>query len=566
MIKKYAIVAHYDIFNEINNNFKLVLSSLEIFFDQIVVVSTSKISNEKFLKYEKVKFITRPNIGYDFYSYKVGYEYLNTYYEAGNTLLINSSFYVVNCKIFENTISDAIVAISNNDIVGLTESTQFGYHLQNYFIFINKNIIRDKKIYNFFKNIQPQNSKIELILKYELGFSKLFMDMRLTLKALYKPTYRNYLTMYLDCFLSFFQTLVHKDSIATPVPGLKNINPSQYFAAQIASEKGIVKSEVLRSNPLGLNLKSIQKKIQPEIYQEIKTLVNKSQPFYRENQDGLTNIVLNQDADKILNLIHFGTHLKSSVRIAVVLHLFYIDLLDEFAYYLRNIKEPFDIFISTPFEGDIPKIINLLSKISSSVTVYLCKNQGRDIGPFISLYLSGIFDNYMVVLKLHSKKSLYSPKGSEWRNKLVQKLVGNPVKVREIIKSFEFGGNGILGPYENYLTNEKEYWGANFEKVKEILISIDNSSFNKAPKLRFFAGSMFWFSPKAFENLRKIPKKLIDFEIENGKQDGTLAHAYERVFCILVESQGFRVSTVELPWAGVNQRESHKNHLPVLTK
>ena len=75
---------------------------------------------------------------------------------------------------------------------------------------------------------------------------------------------------------------------------------------------------------------------------------------------------------------------------------------------------------------------------------------------------------------------------------------------------------------------------------------------------------MFWFTPKAFESL-KLPEIIsLDFEKEAGQQDGTLAHAYERVFVSICEKNGFSYADVKRGVFFKDEEEILLNNVPVL--
>ena len=75
--EKYLIFAHYHSNGLIRNDIIDFINKSKKYFKKIVFVST-KINKKELEKLpKKIKVIKRKNIGYDFYSYKVGWEYIS---------------------------------------------------------------------------------------------------------------------------------------------------------------------------------------------------------------------------------------------------------------------------------------------------------------------------------------------------------------------------------------------------------------------------------------------------------------------------------------------------------
>ena len=75
------------------------------------------------------------------------------------------------------------------------------------------------------------------------------------------------------------------------------------------------------------------------------------------------------------------------------MHLYYIEIIQELYENIKNIVVPFNLFITTPFESFVPKILDLSKEFDIPVNIYICTNMGRDIYPFLKLYRSGLLDN-----------------------------------------------------------------------------------------------------------------------------------------------------------------------------
>jgi len=147
---------------------------------------------------------------------------------------------------------------------------------------------------------------------------------------------------------------------------------------------------------------------------------------------------------------------------------------------------------------------------------------------------------------------------------LFMELCGTSKVVDESLELLRHNNAGIVGPHDDYLTNER-YWGANRDNVRRLL-NASGACVADPPELGFFAGSMFWFKPAALTPLHKIPMPDLAFEPEAGKQDGTLAHALERVFCTVARSTGYACTSVRLTEGDMKNSSTLINTVPVLPK
>lgn len=229
-------------------------------------------------------------------------------------------------------------------------------------------------------------------------------------------------------------------------------------------------------------------------------------------------------------------------RIAVALHLYYPQLWESIKAHLRNISEPFDLHITFPRFMFHPVFLDILSEYPRANLVPT-DNHGRDILPFLREYLGGTFDRYDYVCKIHTKRSPHRTDGSAWRTELYDSLLGSPLSVAKIIDHFDQHGNvGLIGT-ESHLHGASSdcFWSANVAWISRLAPRLQ--PLPSTTTWRFLAGSMFWFRPKALAAMRMMAVREEDFEQELGQYDGTLAHAVERLFLVLVETSGYRTAT-----------------------
>lgn len=264
-----------------------------------------------------------------------------------------------------------------------------------------------------------------------------------------------------------------------------------------------------------------------------------------------------------------------NLRIAVVLHLFHLDLLDEFLPLLENLPSGFHLFVSTTTEIKpiaAGRFYQLLPE--QRVRIIVQENRGRDIAPFIYFLKNGLTD-FDLVLKIHSKKSDFDPLLKGWRTYLLGQLAGSRAVVNTLLRAFS--DDPMLGmvwpvvhPYIQQIGLD-EGWGA--EKSMEKTHAIARCCYPQfdLPGLHerfvFPAGSMFWARPQALIPLLEYQPEIFSFEPESGQTDGTLAHTIERMFGIVPAKTGFTTKTVFFgqkqihPEQRINDPEGNAAHI-----
>jgi lipopolysaccharide biosynthesis protein/glycosyltransferase involved in cell wall biosynthesis len=222
----------------------------------------------------------------------------------------------------------------------------------------------------------------------------------------------------------------------------------------------------------------------------------------------------------------------------VILHLFYPEMWGEIQSYLTNLGKDFDLFVTIPHEVNISE--DVITAHFPQVQIYRCENRGRDIKPFLEVF-STIFElNYKYICKIHTKKSVHISTGQEWQRDMMDKLLGSPETVARIKQAFdEHADWGLIGP-QGHVVPHFYYWTRNAEKVLTLAHSIgiptDHVEFS------YVAGSMFWFKPAALSLLLGDSILAQDFEPEQGQQDATLAHAFERMFGMISKFAGYKIA------------------------
>lgn len=108
---------------------------------------------------------------------------------------------------------------------------------------------------------------------------------------------------------------------------------------------------------------------------------------------------------------------------AVHLHVFYTDLLQEFLTAFENFAFPYDLFITTDVETKRGEIEAILAEQQTGAQIFVTGNIGRDVLPMLKLKEQ--LQAYDYVGHFHTKKSKEADfwAGESWRKELIEMLV-----------------------------------------------------------------------------------------------------------------------------------------------
>ena len=244
----------------------------------------------------------------------------------------------------------------------------------------------------------------------------------------------------------------------------------------------------------------------------------------------------------LVDIDDVDTFARPSGKIAIHMHIFYFDLLEEMLEYTRNIPFDYDLFITSPYDIDYNLIRNKVN--ATKVYTLRVENKGKNIAPLFC-YLSKMLKDYKYIAHFHTKKSLYNRGATAgWREYLMDALIGSSIIVRKIITLFEQDHTiGIIYP-QNYvlLPSAANTWLANYELgrfwCERLGLEFPRGYFD------YPAGVMFWARLDALQPLFEAGWTLEDFPEEKGQNDGTLAHTVERLFVLSANKKGFRAAII----------------------
>ncbi|MCX7897481.1 MAG: glycoside hydrolase family 99-like domain-containing protein [Rhodocyclaceae bacterium] len=230
-------------------------------------------------------------------------------------------------------------------------------------------------------------------------------------------------------------------------------------------------------------------------------------------------------------------------RIAVHLHLYYLDLFDECVAYLGNVPRPFDLYVSTSMSADAAALASRFRERlphAGKIVVENTINRGRDLAPLIVQFGARLRE-YHIVAHFHTKKSPHDPALARWRQDVFDLLLGDAERIEKILRLIQEGvASVVYAEAPLAILEESHAWGANRAIAAEFLTRYAACSITDYPVIEFPRGSMFWASKDAVRKLLSLPLTYQDFPGEPLPPDGSLAHALERIVLILAEDAAGR--------------------------
>lgn len=234
---------------------------------------------------------------------------------------------------------------------------------------------------------------------------------------------------------------------------------------------------------------------------------------------------------------------KPTTPLAVLLHVFHEDLIEELLAKVKGFTLKFDFYVTVADTLTTQAIQKIISEFPS-VKILEVNNRGRDILPFLKAIRHFELGRYKAVCKLHSKKSPHRHDGNLWRNAMFNDLL-NPQDGNQIINEFaESTNSGLLAPRFSLIKVGGESLVNNEKHLKMLF-----SAYKLTPywEFSFAAGTMFWASGRLLNKVNEIAIAENQFEIEASQLDATLAHAYERFFGAICHKMDWKIVDIKDP-------------------
>lgn len=262
----------------------------------------------------------------------------------------------------------------------------------------------------------------------------------------------------------------------------------------------------------------------------------------------LTFVLPEHGADYSACCKYLGQH-----HIGLVMHLYYQDLLSESVGLTRNFPKETNIFITTDTLEKRELILSAFAETPfEHIEVRAIPNRGRDVSALV-VAARDFCKRHEFVCFYHDKKVLQTKPGSigvGFAYRMSENLFSKKDYVRNIVNTFRTNPRlGLLTPppphHGDYFFTLGTAWGPNFENTKRLYdrlglhVPIAENKMPLAP-----LGTCFWFRSAALRPLFDGKWDYSDFPPEPNPADGTILHAFERIYPFVCAEAGYYPSYV----------------------
>lgn len=536
---RLLIYFFYDKNGIVDDYIPYMLTDMQKNVSDIFVVCNGALTDEGKPKFKRFTddILVRENKGFDVWAYKeamekLGWERLGNYDEI---ILMN---YTIAGPVYP--FEDMFHSMNGKDIDfwGITqfyktEDDPFGTmpdgfipdHIQSHFIAVRKNMLNSETFHNYWDEMPMITGYLDSVTRHEARFTKFFEEAGFKWEV------------YVDA--KEYRDLSHQ-----PIIGM---------ATKVLEEKKcpiFKRRSFMQNYNVVLNESCGQEAMLLYKYLEEKTDYNAD--LIMDNLlrvENLADLKKNFQWNYVLSSkISENSNAMEGKKIALVMHIYFEELINECAVYASAMPDTADLYITTDTENKKRKIEEEFSKLRfNMLNVTVVPNKGRDVAPFLVSFRKYLAQ-YDYVCHVHDKKAGQTKPGTigtAFAYKCFENVLASKKYVENIISTFEQNKRlGMLVPpppnhADYYITLGLE-WGNNYENTaklaKELGINVSMSP-DKEPIAGL--GSYFWVRGEALKPIFDKEWSYEDFPPEPVDDDGTIMHAIERIYPFAVQSMGF---------------------------
>ncbi|EKF52587.1 rhamnan synthesis F family protein [Lactococcus garvieae] len=524
-MKRLLLYVHYNRYDKISGHVLYQLKQMRPLFEKVVLISNSQLSEEGQAKLSGLMddFIQRENKGFDFGAWRdgmqyVGFEQLKDY---DSVTVMNDTCFgpLYNMLPFYEDYEARDVDIwgmTNHRAYQETKKHSFAEHIQSYFKVFSKKVITADVFQKFWSEIEDFENVQDVIDHYEIRSTCVFLEAGFAYETI------------LDTRELDDSRLLHPDF--------------SYYAPDV----------ILQDKVPFIKVKAFQSPESAGIAKYMLDYVGEYTSYPKQLIVEHLSTVDYPDSNYLVaeKYLEDAEAIAITKKIAVHLHVFYTELLEEFLDAFANFHFDYDLYLTTNTDEKEKQIQKILEQRQVKAELVRTANYGRDIMPFLAL--KDTLRKYEVVGHFHTKRSLEAAffAGESWRKELIDMLI---ISADNIMRNFEKNSKlGIvIADIPSFFRFNRVVDADNENKMIAPIMNDMWKRMKMRKKVNFHDfktftmsyGTYFWVQTEVLEPLfdLEITKK----EVPNEPlPQNTILHAIERIMIYLAwdKDLDFRIS------------------------
>lgn len=535
---RLAIFFFYDKEGIVDEYISYMLNDLKKSISELMIICNGEVKEKSLVKLKSLtdNVVLRENKGFDVWAYKTALEKYGwlKLEQFDEVILMN---YTMFGPLYP--FSEMFQEMDKRDVDfwGITKhhsvefdcfgTCKYGYipeHIQSNFLVIRNTLIKSKDYQKMWKDMPQINSYSESVGFYEAIFTKEFIE-----KGFKSDVYIN--TDDLEGYTRYPLMMMAPElvknrrcpiikikgfaqnyyDIITDTLGNCTLDTFEYIQSNLSYDVNLIWDHLLRVYNMG----------------DIKRLMH---------------------LNYILPKKHTIQHKPNDKRIALMMHLYYPDLIDYCLEYAKSMPEYADLIITTPIAETKKQLQEKVKELElNKIQIIDIENRGRDVSALL-VGCAPYIKDYDYVCFVHDKKTTQIKpycNGESFSYKCFENTLGSMEFVENIITTFENNPRlGLLTPpppnHGTFYQIVGSEWASNYENTISLAYKLGlkcNIYWENEPIAPL--GTMFWFRPEALKTLFDVNWKYEDFPKEPNAHDGTLLHAIERIYPFVVQHEGY---------------------------
>ena len=533
-IARLVIYALWDRRGEVDDYVLFALRALRPQAARIVVVANGSLSRDAREKLGPLAddILVRDNVGFDIAAHKAGLELVGASIAQYDEIILTNDTWFGPIRPFAPVLER--MGAQQVDFWGMTDHAEqvpnpftgdgiLAYHLQSFWIAVRREMFLSDAWSAYWRDLQEFAGIQDAVLQHEAKFTRHFAEQGFAYAVAFPSA----------DYPSDHPAVFNADLlIEAGCPLLKRrpfLHWPPFLDRHAVIGRWVMSAAERHGYPVDLALKSLARNVEPRaLYTDL----------------AMHHVLPHRDV---------GYDDSRPLRVAALLHVFYVEMTDEMLDLVDALPGTYDLFVTTPDEQrarDIAAVIDRRPREGRAAQVRVVENAGRDQSAFLIGCRDVILDGgYDLIVKLHSKKTPQDGfnVGRHFKAQQFGNLLPSPGYAANVLSMFQKEpGLGLVYPpmiHLGYPTMGRGWWSNKpgfEERCRELGVRVPLDEISPLAPY----GSMYIARPEALRLLVEHEWRYEDFGGAEAYRDGGLAHVLERMPSYVAGERGYHTRTV----------------------